>query len=114
MQYDFRHQFNLTICQIGAGVTYGEAKHLIEQLAADPSTHLCAELNGWIFPIGVQDLILADLVDITIKVNSGKKKPDPYPRPWVKAKKSERLADGSKYSPESGLNILTRIKRGQI
>lgn len=65
-----------------------EAARLATRLAVDPSTHLCAALNGWDYPASREFLVLADQFDAFVRVNSGKKRPAPYPRPWPDASKS--------------------------
>ncbi|MCS4275339.1 hypothetical protein M2390_000500 [Mycetocola sp. BIGb0189] len=37
---------------------------------------------GWKYPLSREGQILLELYDLTLAVNSGKKKPKPSPRPW--------------------------------
>jgi hypothetical protein len=69
--------------QVGRKITWGEAMRLLTVLAADPSSHLAAALAGWSHPMSREAMILADLFDVQLASKS-KKKPQPYPRPWVK------------------------------
>lgn len=69
-------------------MSLAEAARLAVLLAKDPTTQLCAALNGWDYPASREFLVLADQFDAFGRVNSGKKKPAPYPRPWPDESKS--------------------------
>ena len=57
MTRTLRETFSVGLSDLGDGLTWGEAKILIEEAAADPSTHLGAELAGWAYPASTPDLI---------------------------------------------------------
>ncbi|GGH34238.1 hypothetical protein [Microbacterium album] len=45
------------LSDLGDAVTWGEAKLLIEEAAADPSTAFGAELAGWAYPASMPALL---------------------------------------------------------
>lgn len=64
-------------------MSWGEALRLIRVLAADPSSATGAALADWEHPFSREALILADLFDVQA-MSKSKRKPPPWPRPWVK------------------------------
>lgn len=64
---------------------WGEAWRLTRVLMTDPSSRVMVALAGWDFPLSREGAVLADLYDLTLRVNS-KKPPFPYPRPWGNAR----------------------------
>ncbi|WP_156027407.1 hypothetical protein [Mycetocola saprophilus] len=50
--------------------------------ARDPASWLHAAINGWKYPLSREGQILLELYDLTLAINSSKKKPKPSPRPW--------------------------------
>lgn len=51
-------------------------------LSTDPSTHTCAEIQGWDHPVSREVLAILDLFDLEHMVNS-KRRPKPHPgRPF--------------------------------
>lgn len=52
-----REAFGVGLSDLGDGLTWGEAKLLIEEAAADPSTALGAELAGWAYPASTPTLL---------------------------------------------------------
>lgn len=47
----------------------------------DPSSHTAAKIIGWERPVSLEWIVLADVLDVLVTVNS-KGKPKPYWRPW--------------------------------
>lgn len=45
------------LSDLGDGVTWGEAKTLLEEAIADGSTHIGAHLAGWAYPASIPALI---------------------------------------------------------
>lgn len=66
---------------------WGEAWRLFETIAVDPSSRICAALNGWPYPVDRAAVVLMDLYDLQHKKAAGKKAPQPYPRPWDERRK---------------------------
>jgi len=96
----------------GRACSWGEARRLIEALAADPSSHLCASVNGWAHPLSREAALTADLFDLTALAHSGKRKPKPHPiRPWT-ARKKERYGNAGGRTPDQVKAILKRARRG--
>lgn len=58
-----------------------ETRHLVNELAGDPSSHVAAALAGWSHAWPIEAWILADLFDLTLRANSKKRSSTPYPRP---------------------------------
>jgi hypothetical protein len=52
-----REAFSVGLSDLGGALSWGEAKLLIEQAAADPSTALGAELAGWAYPATIPQLL---------------------------------------------------------
>jgi len=73
---------------------FEEAWMLIQQLVADPSSHLGAAHAGWDYPINREAMVLADLWDLTVAANTDKKKglAKPYPRPFERKGASKKSA----------------------
>lgn len=61
---------------------WAESWDLTTSLAGDPSSHVAAAIAGWSYPLSREGMAALDLLDVTIQVNSGKRKPKPAPRPW--------------------------------
>jgi hypothetical protein len=81
---DFRSHFSFSFDDVGRGVTYFEALHLVRILLRDPASWLQAARSGWKNPTSSEWMLLAELFDLTHQVNS-KKKVKPIPRPWLKS-----------------------------
>lgn len=64
-------------------MSWGEATRLLQVLAADPSSALCAALAGWQHPFSREALILADLFDLQHASKAKRGRPQPWPRPWA-------------------------------
>lgn len=56
---------------------------MLTVLAADTTSQIAVALAGWKYPVSREAMVLADLFDMQLGSKS-KKKPAPYPRPWVK------------------------------
>ncbi|WP_136036969.1 hypothetical protein [Microbacterium sp. K35] len=52
-----RETFGVGISDLGDGLTWGEARLLIEEASADPGTHLGAKLAGWSYPATTRELL---------------------------------------------------------
>lgn len=52
-----RETFGVGISDLGDGLTWGEARDLIHEAAADPGTHLGAKLAGWSYPATTRQLL---------------------------------------------------------
>lgn len=63
-------------------MSWSEAWLLTVELAGDPASRVGAAVAGWSHPVSRESMTLADLFDVTVKVNSGRRTPKPYPRPW--------------------------------
>ena len=64
-------------------VSWSEAAHLFSILLRDPESWLCAAYNGWKHPVSREWMLLAEQVDLTIRLNKKKGSPfKPLPRPW--------------------------------
>ena len=85
---------------------YGEAWRLMRVLIADPSSQLAASLAGWEHPATRESLALYDLYDLQ-HASKAKRKPKPYPRPWVK--KPRRIGAGTSLTPEQFASIKARL-----
>lgn len=83
MRFDFRSRFNLSWGDIPERVSWIEAMHLVSVLLRDPESWLCAAFNGWKHPVSREWMVLAEQVDLTIRLNKKKGTPfKPMPRPW--------------------------------
>lgn len=49
--------YGVGLSDLGDGVTWGEAKTLLEQAAADGGTAFGAELAGWAYPASIPQLL---------------------------------------------------------
>lgn len=80
-----RETAGVGLTDLGDGLSWGEAKLLIEEYASDPSTHFGAALAGWSYPASTPDLIslIAQIRDE--KAARGL-------MPWVLATSTERQA----------------------
>lgn len=63
-------------------MTYGEAIRLTRVLLVDPGTAVSASMAGWTYPLSREALALLDLFDLQ-HTSKSKRRPQPYPRPWV-------------------------------
>ena len=79
--YDFRSRFNLGVADIGNKITWLEALQLTSVLLRDPSSWLQAAFSQWRYPVSHEWMLLANIFDLHVKVNS-KNPPKPYTRPW--------------------------------
>lgn len=52
-----RETFGVGLSDLGDGLTWGEARLLLEEAASDPSTALGADLAGWAYPATTPMLI---------------------------------------------------------
>ena len=86
LAYDWRVRFGLSLSAVFDGaLTWHEAWLLTEQLLNDPTSHIAAALAGWDYPASRETLALADLFDLTVAVNTDKRKrgrAERYTRPF--------------------------------
>lgn len=91
-------------------MTWGEALRLVRKLQADPSSWVAASIAGWRYPISHEALVLADIFDVEVMVNSDRKKGKPKPhgiRPFdVDDKERTRKGDAAGRTREEVLAIL--------
>ncbi|MGW9345586.1 hypothetical protein ACWGR3_28955 [Streptomyces albidoflavus] len=77
-----RETFGVGLSDLGDGLSWGEAKLLIEEAADDPSTHLGADLAGWAYPAGFRDLL-------SLAAAIGNEKAARKVMPWALSLKSD-------------------------
>ena len=65
---------------------WDEAVRLAVLMHNDPTSHICAAVSGWDYPVSNEYLILADWFDYIVKpnVNHGF---EPYRRPWPEVRR---------------------------
>lgn len=81
---DFRQLYSVSWDDIGTKrLSYREAFWLVRQLTRNPESLLSASITGWKHPVSFEWMVLAELVDLTVKVNS-KRQVKPFPRPWAR------------------------------
>lgn len=83
--YEWRTRFGLELVgSLPDVVPWAEALRLTRILGQDPTSWLCASINGWDSPASIEFGALADLFDLQGKRTPWKRgsKPKPYPRPW--------------------------------
>ena len=85
------------LAAIGTGVSWGEALRLVKLLRADPTSWLFATIEGWDYPASRTELLLADMYDLEVMVNSDPKKgqPDPHSMRPVALKARPTARDGN-------------------
>jgi hypothetical protein len=72
----------------------------------DPTSRLQAAKNGWKFPASQEWALLAELYDLTVRINS-KKKPKPLPRPWPSS--NSKKIGSTTADPKQVLRNLERM-----
>jgi len=87
---------------------------LIAELVKDTSTRLFARLAGWEYPATAEMRVLADTYDLLAMVNSGNKKPKPYPRPWTNTTTRKKIANRAGRTPAQTIAILEMMKKGTL
>jgi hypothetical protein len=102
---DFRSVYGVSFNEVGVTVSWLEAMLLTNALSRDPSTRLCASIQGWKSPVSQLWILMAELYDLTWRMKT--KKGKPYPRPWKK-KASEKVGAIS-MSREQVIKILDRM-----
>lgn len=71
-----RETFSVGLSDLGDGLTWGEARILIEDAASDPSTALGAELAGWAYQATMPQLL-------SLVAQVGDKRASRRVMPWV-------------------------------
>lgn len=83
VEYDLRQRFGLSLRDVGREVSLWEIARLVVIVRQDPSSAIAAAMEGWTHPVSREALILMDLFDLELTINS-KRKPKPHPgRPWT-------------------------------
>lgn len=92
----------MSIEDVRAGrVWWREAVALVTELLRDPSSHLCASVSKWDWPMSREAFLLADIHDRYTAVNF--KKPKPYPRPM---KSDEKKAGQGSQKPSVSQSVI--------
>lgn len=89
-------------------MSWAESWRLLHILLQDPTSHVGAAVAGYAYPFSREAAILADLYDLTTRVNSDPKKgkkPEPYPRPW-KDETGKKHSGKTDLSPEEARHVL--------
>lgn len=71
-----RETFGVGLSDLGGGFSWGEAKILLEEAAADPGTTFGAELAGWAYPASLRELL-------SLMAQIGNQKAANKVMPWV-------------------------------
>jgi hypothetical protein len=106
---DFRRHYSISYDDVGNTVSWREAVYLVEALTRDPSSMLCAAIGDWKHPASFEWMMLANLFDLTLRLNS--KKGDTMDRPWTKS--STRVSPSRKRSREEIDGILNKMNPGR-
>jgi len=88
----------VSVSEVGASVTYGEAAALIRELARVFGSHYAAARESWDFvpDEGYASFLLSSLLEGYIHTHRNEKdrgKPISIPRPWGDGKPSEKVSD---------------------
>jgi hypothetical protein len=102
---DFRRLYAIGFGEVGRSISWREGTHLVEALTLDPSSLLAASLGGWRFPASHEWMVLANIYDLTLRLNS--KKGKPMERPWENV--TSRIAPSRIRSREEIDSILKRM-----
>ena len=99
-EYDWRARFHVSVDEVGASMSWGEALRLVNRLILDPSSHVAAAVSGWSEPVSREALALMDLFDLQVMsrwrdTGSKGQRPKPYPRPWPKQTTKRAKPDAS-------------------
>lgn len=101
---DFRSQFGISFEEAGDTYSWVEAIYLFAALLKDPSSRSQAAHNDWKYPVSYEWMIISQLVDLTIAVNSKKGKAKPIEKPWKTEAKNK--IGGSTLSREEVIRRL--------
>ena len=82
LAYDFRSRFQLSIFDIGKTYTWLEAILLVSMLVRETDSWTQAAMAKWDYPVNRNWIVASHTFDLLAAVNS-KKKPKPYPTPWL-------------------------------
>lgn len=104
---DFRSRYGLSFEEAGRSYSWHEAIYLIQALLNDTTSLLQASFRGWKYPVSREWMMLSELYDLTVKINSRGGKSKPVPRPWPDPNK-KRVGD-AKHSREAILKNLERM-----
>lgn len=81
IEYDFRTRLHTPLASLPEAMGWDEAIRLIAILRRDPSSMIAAALEGWDHPVSREALILMDLFDLDMSINTDRKKGKPKPHP---------------------------------
>lgn len=82
-----RETFSVGLSDLGDGLSWGEAKLLLEEAAADPGTAFGAKLAGWAYPASLRELL-------SLMAQIGNQKAAHKVMPWV-------MKDARKREPQA-------------
>lgn len=106
---DFRRQYSIGYDEVGRSISWREGVHLVEALTRDPSSTLCAAISDWKHPASYEWMVLANIFDLTLRLNS--KKGDTMERPWSHS--ANRIAPRGNRSREEIDSILNKMNPGR-
>jgi hypothetical protein len=92
---DFR-RLGLSVSEVGASVTYGEAAALVRELARRWDSHYTAAIQGWKYVSSYEGVMLASQLEAFVNANRDpKKQPFLVDRPWEEtAGRAPKLPEG--------------------
>lgn len=91
-----------------------EACDLFDGLLRNTESELFTKRQGWKYPMSREAIILADLIDLTVSLNTDPKKAGQqklYDRPWVRASHSE---EGKKVLKGSAVELSEALEMYQF
>jgi len=101
---DFRSIYGVSWDLLGSdALPYREAVFLCRELFDNPSSRLGTRKSGWKHPVSFEWMVLAELIDLTARVNS-KRHTKAFPRPWGR---NEQKIGRTKLSRERVIELLT-------
>lgn len=103
------HKLGIDVEDIGEAVDHVKVDRLLRVATREPSSVLFAAQHDWDYPVSREWMQTADLLDAFLQVNSGRRKPKPYPRPW-KDNNTSRLGKTT-LTPSEAREVL-RKNRG--
>jgi hypothetical protein len=102
---DFRRRYSVGFDEVGRSISWREATHLVEALTLDPGSMLAVSLGGWKHPASYEWMALANIYDLTLRLNS--KKGNTMDRPWENI--SSRIAPSRVRTRDEIDSILNKM-----